>query len=101
QNLLERLAREGAFVGIPASEDERTRLRAWLDAESARLDWERQDMARAGAEIDLERAAVESAFADLDTRLTAARAGTGTWPGADEARALSARREAYNDRAIA
>ncbi len=101
QNLLERLAREGAFVGIPASEDGRTRLRAWLDAESARLDWERQDMERAGAEIDREREAIESAFADLDARLAAARAGTGAWPGADEARALSARRDNYNERAMA
>ena len=101
QNLLERLAREGAFVGIPASEDDRTRLRAWLDAESARLDWERQDMERAGAEIDQERAAIESAIADLESRLSAARAGTGPWPGADDARALSVRREEYNERATA
>jgi hypothetical protein len=101
QNLLERLAREGAFVGIPASDAERARLRAWLDEESARLDFERQDMGRAGAEIDQERAAIEAAFADVDARLAAARAGTGPWPGADEARALSARRDAYNERAVA
>jgi hypothetical protein len=39
--VLQRLSSEGAFEGIAASADERARLRAWIDAESARLDEEK------------------------------------------------------------
>ncbi len=41
KEVLQRLSSEGAFEGIAASADERARLKAWLDEESARLDAEK------------------------------------------------------------
>ncbi|HET9369417.1 MAG TPA: SprT-like domain-containing protein [Vicinamibacterales bacterium] len=91
QNVLRRLADEGAFAGVVASEEDREQLRAWLDAESARLDAERHSMDLIGAEIEQERVAIERAFADLDARGAAVTAA--------EVDAFNARRDAYNDRA--
>jgi hypothetical protein len=50
KDVLRRLSSEGAFEGIPASAEERARLRAWLDEESARLEQEREaiDTLRSG-----------------------------------------------------
>ena len=45
QAVLRRLSSEGAFVGIPASAQERADLRAWLDTEKARLDAEHKAIA--------------------------------------------------------
>jgi hypothetical protein len=74
QAVLSRLADAGAFAGLAASPEEREGLRAWLDAESARLDEERQAMERIGQELEAERAEVERD-------------------------AVAARRDAYNARA--
>jgi hypothetical protein len=92
QGVLKRLADEGAFAGVVASEEDRVQLRAWLDAESARLDAERHSMDLIGAEIARERSEVERAFSDLTARGSAATA--------EEIAAVDARRNAYNDRAI-
>jgi hypothetical protein len=92
QLVLKRLADEGAFAGVVASEEDRVRLRAWLDAESSRLDAERHSMDLIGGEIERERSEIERAFVDLN-----ARAATAT---AEEVEALNARRNAYNDRAL-
>lgn len=84
QAVLRRLAREGAFVGTPATDEERESLHAWLDAESARIDAEREAMTQIGTDLDLERAEVE--------RLLASDGET-----AD----VASRRQAYNNRATA
>ena len=76
QMVLARLANEGAFTAIAATPEEREGLRIWLDAESARLEAERQAMERDAVELDRERAEAERVIDD------------------------TARREAYNDRAI-
>jgi hypothetical protein len=83
QVVLRRLASQGAFVGTPATDEERESLHAWLDAESARIDAERDAMAHLSEDLDRERAGVEHALESGDA--------------AD----VAARREAYNARAIA
>jgi hypothetical protein len=65
QRTLKRLADEGAFVGIVATDEERDALRAWLDGESTRLESERQQIERMAAELEQERRDVERAFAGL------------------------------------
>jgi hypothetical protein len=99
QAVLRRLSNEGAFEGILASDEERENLRAWLDAESARLDAEQQEMIRLGEEIERERHEVERLIADLNARASAAN-GQGSGPTESELAAAAARRLAYNDRAI-
>ena len=84
QSVLERLADEGAFVGIVASDEEREQLRAWLDAEAARLERERADLERLGREIEQERTEVERALAGVNER---------------DVDAAEARRDTYNQRA--
>jgi hypothetical protein len=61
QAVLRRLSEEGAFTGIVADPDERARVRAWLDAESARLDAERASLDELGAEVMRDRSAIEQA----------------------------------------
>jgi len=99
QAVLQRLAKEGAFEGIPATDDERARLRTWLDAESARLDGERHEMARLGEDLEQGRLEVERALADLDTRLAASRESRGAAPSEGDVAAAVALRDAYNRRA--
>ncbi len=88
QDVLRRLSIEGAFIGLVATERERDELRAWLHAETTRLDAEHAAMAREGADIERERQELERALAETTAR---------TGPEWD---ALNARREAYNQRAI-
>jgi hypothetical protein len=76
QGELQRLSSEGAFEGLVATDADRARLRAWLDGESRRLEVERQELERLGAEIQRERAEIENSGGD------------------------AARRDAYNQRAI-
>lgn len=95
QAVLHRLSNEGAFEGILASDDERERLQAWLDAESERLDAERGEMDQVGGEITDERDAIQRAQAAFD-----AAAKDGHPPSAADVANLSARREAYNARAV-
>lgn len=95
QAVLRRLSNEGAFQGIVATDDERRALRKWLDAESARLDSEHQEMDQIGREIDAERDAIERAQTDFD-----ARAHEGQPPGDGDVADLAARRDAYNRRAL-
>jgi hypothetical protein len=82
QAVLKRLADEGAFVGVVASDEEREQLRVWLDTESARLERERTELERLGSEIAQERIEVERLLAASDTSEDA-----------------EARRDAYNLRA--
>ncbi len=89
QALLKRLFDEGAFEGAVATDEDRRRLRSWLDAESARLLADRDAMARRGRELEQER---------VDLQRTLGAAGPLDQAGAD---ALNARREAYNSNAIA
>ena len=99
QDVLHRLANEGAFEGIPGTSRDRANLRAWLDTESARLDSERESMDRLGDEIERERAEVERALAALTARVNAANAQGSGWPSPDEVAAINARRDAYNRQA--
>jgi len=96
QTVLQSLAGEGAFQGVAASEQERDALRAWLDAESARLDAERVEMDRVAAETDRERVEVERILADLNGRATAAQTQGSGWPPQSELDAATAKRDTYN-----
>lgn len=88
QAVLKRLADEGAFEGAVATDEERRQLRAWLDAESARLVLDRDAMARRGGELEQERADLERALA---------AAGSLDQASAD---ILNARRVSYNSNVI-
>jgi hypothetical protein len=98
QTELGRLSVEGAFEGILATDEQRKNLRAWLDAESGRLDTERDEMNKVAAEIDAERVAVEQAVADINAR--SADPNSPARPTQEEAAAVTARRDAYNDKAM-
>jgi hypothetical protein len=99
QAVLHRLSSEGAFVSLAASPEERARLRAWLDEESARLDAERQSLETAGPELERERAAIEEAVAAMNARASAAAASGLGVPSDQEVAALNTRRDEYNRRA--
>lgn len=99
QAVLRRLSDEGAFEGILASEDEREKLRAWLDEESARLDAERAEMDRVAGDIERDRSEVEQTLADLNARVTAANAEGRGWPARAEIESIQSHRDAYNQRA--
>jgi hypothetical protein len=94
QAVLKRLSLEGAFEGIVASDEERASLRAWLDAEKARLDAERAALEQLDGEIQRERAEVERAFGELNARMSAGQPASES-----EIAAATARRDAYNQRA--
>src|SRR5581483_10533395 len=55
---LQRLSAEGAFEGVAASDREKADLRAWLDAESARLAEEKSAIEKAAADRSTDRAAL-------------------------------------------
>jgi SprT-like family len=99
QAVLRRLSDEGAFEGILASDGERARLRAWLDAESTRLDTERQEMDRTGTDLERDRLDVERALLDLAGRADAAPAQGSGRPSEMEVAEVDSRRDAYNQRA--
>jgi hypothetical protein len=88
QAVLKRLSDEGAFEGAVTTDDERRQLRAWLDAESARLVVDREAMARRGRELDQERSELERTL-DAGASLDQASAD-----------ALNARRASYNSNAM-
>jgi hypothetical protein len=76
QAVLERLAAEGAFEGIRSTADERASLRSWLDAETERLEQERQQLNELEPGIEQERAAIERAVTDVGAASAAAAAAT-------------------------
>ena len=100
QAVLRRLAAEGAFEGVLATDEERMNLRTWLTAESSRLEGERELMSRLTDELHAERGAVEGALADLGARIAAAHAAGAGGPTEADVTAATARRDAYNQRAI-
>jgi chromosome segregation ATPase len=87
--VLKRLAQQGAFVGIAADENEKASLRAWLEAESARLDDDRRAIESLNAEIGQTRAEIDRDIAAFSAR--AATAGNES-----DARVLEARRQSFN-----
>jgi hypothetical protein len=99
QDVLRRLSAEGAFEGIRASDDEKAGLRAWLDAESVRIDRERSEMDQLSGDIERERAEVDRELADLNARITAANAAGRGWPASGEVDAVTSRRDLYNQHA--
>jgi predicted SprT family Zn-dependent metalloprotease len=99
QSVLRRLGDEGAFEGVVATDEERTNLKTWLDAESMRLDAERIEMDRLGADLERERAEVERALNHLNALATAADVQRQGWPSPDDVAAVTLKRDTYNARA--
>jgi hypothetical protein len=99
QAILKHLADEGAFQGVMATDAERESLRAWLDAESKRLDEARRMASELEPDLNKEKADAEQALADYNVRVAAAKAaGTTSLP--DETIAeVNSRLDAYNRRA--
>jgi hypothetical protein len=101
QAVLHRLLAEGAFEGIFATEDEQRALRAWLDAESQRLDEERSIMETRATELERERASVERVVSELNARIRSLKARRRRPPPAEEIAAVASAKAAYNARAAA
>ena len=98
QVTLKRLAAEGAFPGIVASDGEREGLHAWLTSESARLDGLREEGRRESEALAVEARAIEQALSELN-------AGSRATPrrSTEVDRAVmdwTLRRDAYNRRVI-
>jgi hypothetical protein len=68
QATLKRLSNEGAFAGIVASARERESLRAWLEAESARLDMMNEQARLESDALSTEAREIEQALAELNAR---------------------------------
>lgn len=93
QATLKRLADEGAFAGLAASDQERAALRSWLDTESARLETMNGESRREADVLEREARDIEQGFETLN----------GDEPSAGPARdaAVAAwrhRRDTYNRR---
>ena len=101
RKVLHRLLNEGAFVSLEASPEERATLRAWLDAESARLAAERKSLDELAPEVEAERLEIERAVESLNARVAAANAAGRGGPSPEEIAAFNAQRDAYNNRAAA
>ncbi len=101
QNELRRIFDGGCFQAIPASEDEKATLKAWIDAERARLDSVRSRMDAEGAAIKSETDDVDRSFAALNDRIGVANASGGGWPSREETEAAERQRAALNDRIVA
>jgi hypothetical protein len=99
KSVLRRLSKEGAFISIEATPEERAELREWIDKESARMETERQELDRLAPEIENERLALQQAVEALNARVSSANAAGRGWPAQDEVAAINARRDAYNGRA--
>ena len=95
---LRRLSTEGAFTGIVADEAERTRLRAWLDAEAQRLDEDSAEVRQEWQAIADERAALERAFAEMNAETRAAAQSGQPVPDSGSIVALGQRRDEHNRR---
>lgn len=93
QMVLERLANEGAFAGIVASPEEREALRVWIDAESARLEAEKERARMEDDALAIEARAIERTLADMNARQ---RGGSAVSEASAEAWTL--RRDDYNRR---
>jgi hypothetical protein len=87
QAVLARLANQHAFEGIVADAAQKAALKAWLDAESSRLDEDHRDLEAADAELKQDAVS-------LDREITEFNARADRPP--DEARALEARRDQFN-----
>jgi hypothetical protein len=99
QDVLHRLSNEGAFVSVAATPEERARLRAWLDAESARLDAEWKELEAGGAELQREHSVVAASIESANARAAAATAAGRGWPTETELETVKTQRDAYNERA--
>jgi Asp-tRNA(Asn)/Glu-tRNA(Gln) amidotransferase A subunit family amidase len=93
QAILKRLAGEGAFAGIVASQPDIEALRAWLDAEGERLAGEQRALEQMAQELERERRAFDEAVRRVEA------AGRGPSAGYPEPIEITAQRAAYNDRA--
>ena len=91
QTILRRLSAENAFEGIVATDEERANLRAWLDAESRRLDSDQESIKQETSDINRERMELETLLSNLD-----ARAKTASPPDLSEISSFNARRDRYN-----
>ena len=98
--VLHRLSKEGAFEGIAATDAERANLRAWIDEESARIDFERQQMDEIGRELTREREELDRDLKAHDARAASARAERRAAPSSADVEALEARRRSYNQRVL-
>lgn len=98
QAVLQRLSTEGAFQGIAASDEDKASLRAWLDAENARLDSERKAIDSLSEEIARDGMALDQDQAALNARMTEANAAGGGWPAPAEVTDLETRRARLNER---
>jgi len=101
QDELRRVFEDGCFHAILASAEEKTSLKAWIDAERTRLDAARAQVDAQGAAIKLETDRVDRTFADLNERISVANAAGSGWPSPHETEAAERQRTALNDSILA
>jgi len=105
QAALRRLFETGAFEGIPATDAEKSSLRSWVDAESARLkeeaEWiekEKHDLDVAKDAIDREALTLNREVDELNRRIASAREQGYGFPFAGEVELSKAKSCAYDQR---
>ncbi len=99
KKVLQRLSKEGAFVSIEATPEERAQLREWLAGEEKRLAEERAALDQMQAELDAELASLQAAVDALNARTAAARSAGRGAPTPEETSAVIGQRNAFSERA--
>jgi hypothetical protein len=100
QQALRRLSDEGAFEGIPATRDEKARLRSAIEREALRLEGERRAVDQGNKDIEQERVDLRGAIEDLNARTEKANREQRAWPSAAEQDMVKRRSDAFNQRVI-
>lgn len=97
QTELRKLWQEGAFQGIPATEDKKLSLRSWLTSESAKLSAESIELKRKNAgldrahlEIERRKKLAEGERHELNQRISLANERGNGWPSDDKIEAFRA-----------
>jgi hypothetical protein len=107
QAVLRRLADAGAFIGIPASEEERSSLKSLIGAESVRLEEEsarikreKYELDQTQAEIDRDGAILNQEVQELNDRISSANEQGYGWPSDDEIESSKAKARFHNQRVV-
>ena len=101
QEILRRLADEGAFEGVSATAAEKAALRSQIDTDAARLNDENAELENNRGRIVQERGERDREMNDLNERIRAANGKGSGWPSREEIAAVEARGRAFADRLAA
>ena len=107
QTVLRRLSEAGAFEGIPATEKEKSGVKSWVDAESARLEeesaWirrEKYELDQSEDSIDREAIILNREVDELNERISSANEQGYGWPSDDEIESSKAKGRFHAQRVV-